>query len=146
MSIRDTIEKTTADFGSQVVTPLAERVRDKADHLLDKIGAESAHMGERVGHTLAARIEDLSDAALSRLNLVTMRKARRQTVLGVIIGFLVGATLVRLFTGEAGARRRQTIRRAFNSEPTFGREISEPAFDGEVNRDQAGVGAGSLEA
>lgn len=109
MSIRSTLEDRAAGFVT-MASPVAERVRDTADDLIDRIGAESRQLGERVGDRVSTRLENLPEAALKRLDLVTTRQARRRTILGVLAGVAVGAILVRLFTGEDGARRRQAIR------------------------------------
>lgn len=109
MSIRQTLEDTTSDFVSNVAIPVAERVRDSADDLIDRIGAESRQLGEKVGSRVSAQLEQLPETALKRLDLVTARRARRRTILGVLAGFVLGALVVRLFTGEDGARRRHSI-------------------------------------
>lgn len=109
MHIRQTLEDTASDFVSQVAVPVAERVRDSADDLIDRIGAESRQLSEKVGSRVSTQLEHLPETALKRLNLVTARQARRRTILGVLVGFVLGAVIVRLFTGEDGARRRHSI-------------------------------------
>lgn len=90
--------------------PVAERAWHTADDLMDRLGEESRHLGEKVGERLSTQVEQLPEATLKRLNLVSARKARRKTIWGVIIGAMLGAVLVKLFTGEEGERRRQEIR------------------------------------
>lgn len=114
MRIRDTIEDGAAGFAKQVVAPVAERVRDTAEDLLDRLGSESREISERVSDRIVARIEDLSETALANLNLTTTRRARQQTWLGVLVGFLVGAALSRAFSGQAGMRRRDALKKKFN--------------------------------
>jgi|GEM_PF-1496228 len=111
MRFRDTLEDGAADFASQIVSPLVEKVRDTADSLIDRIGSESREIGERVGDNLAARVENLSETALAKLNLVPVGRARMRTWQGLLGGMVIGAILARLFSGEAGTRRRQAIRR-----------------------------------
>lgn len=112
MSIKQTIEGTASDFMSNMAVPVAEKVRDTADEWIDRIGTESRQIGERLG----AQLEHMPEAALARLNLVSARKARRNTVLGVVAGVVAGALVVKLFTGEEGARRRQAILARFGWE------------------------------
>lgn len=114
MTFRKTLENTASDFVSQVAVPVAEKVREGADDLLDRIGTESRHLGER----LTAQVEHVPEATLSRLNLVTAARSRRRTVFGVIIGLVIGATLVRLFSGEEGARRRRALMSKMGTEPS----------------------------
>lgn len=110
MRFRDTLEDG-ADFAAQIVTPLAEKVRDTADSLIDRIGSESREIGDRVGDNLAARVGNLSETTLAKLNLVPAGRARMRTWQGLLGGMVIGALFARLFSGEAGARRRQAIRR-----------------------------------
>jgi hypothetical protein len=55
MNILKTIEDNAIDFVSQVAVPVAERVRDSADDLIDRIGAESRELSEKVGTGSAPR-------------------------------------------------------------------------------------------
>ncbi len=110
MSIRQTLENTASDFVANVAVPVAERVRGSADDLIDRIGAESRQLTERVGEQMSNRLDHLPEAALERLNLVTARRSRRRTIMGLLAGIVIGAVLVRLFSGEEGARRRRAIR------------------------------------
>ena len=54
MSILKTLEATAADLKSQM-GPVADRMKDTADDLMEKIGTESRHFGEMMGERLAAQ-------------------------------------------------------------------------------------------
>lgn len=110
MSIRKTLENTASDFVNNMAVPAAERMRVTADDLIDRIGSESRQIGERVGDKVSTRLDHLPEAALDRLNLVTVARARRRTVMGLLLGIVIGAVLMRVFSGEDGADRRRAIR------------------------------------
>lgn len=110
MNILKTIEDNASEFVSQVAMPVAERVRDTADDLIDKIGAESRELGKEVGSRVTTQIEHLPAKTLKRFNLVTASRSRRRTFFGMLVGFALGAVVFRLFTGEDGARRRHAIK------------------------------------
>lgn len=109
MSFRQSLEDTASAFVSTVATPVAEQVRETADDFITRVGAGSRQLGEKVG----SRVEHLPAETLKRVGLVTAAKARRRTLLGLVAGLVIGAVVVRLFTGEEGARRRQAIRAKF---------------------------------
>lgn len=112
MSFRQSMENTASDFVSSVAAPVAEQLRDAAEDFIERVGTGSRELGARVG----SQVEHLPEAALQRLGLVTAAKARRRTVFGLLVGLVIGAVVVRLFTGEEGARRRHAIRAKFGWE------------------------------
>lgn len=109
MSILKTIEGTATELMSQM-GPVAERARHQADELMDRLGEESRHLSERMGERLNEQIAQMPDATLKRFNLVPARTARRKMIWGMLIGMVLGAIVVRLFSGEEGERRKQEIR------------------------------------
>lgn len=108
MNMRKTLEDTATNFAS-MAGPFAGRVRDTADDLIDRIGTESRHLSEKAIDRVGERLEHLPEAALDRLNLVTARRARRRTIMGLLVGLILGAVLVQLFSGSEGERRRRAI-------------------------------------
>src|SRR5690606_6793147 len=93
VSILKTLEATAADLKSQM-GPVADRMKDTADDLMEKIGTESRHFGEMMGERLAAQLEQVPDEALKRVHLVTARKSRRKMVLGLLLGLVIGAIIM----------------------------------------------------
>jgi hypothetical protein len=110
MNILKTIEDNASEFVSQVAVPAAERMRETADELIEKLGAESRELSKEVGTRVSTQIEHLPAKTLKRFNLVTASTSRRRTFFGVLAGFALGAMLVKLFTGEDGERRRHAIK------------------------------------
>lgn len=110
MKILKTIEDNANEFVSQVAMPVAERVRDSADDLIERIGAESRELGKEVGTRVTTQIEHLPAKTLKRFNLVTASRSRRRTFFGVLAGFALGAIAIKLFTGEDGKRRRHAMK------------------------------------
>lgn len=82
------------------MSPVAEKVKEGADDLLDKLGAESRHLGEAMVERFGEQMEQLPDATLKRLNLVTARKSRRRMIWAMLIGLVVGAVLVKAFNRQ----------------------------------------------
>lgn len=118
MRILKTIEDGASDFVSQVAIPVAERVRETADELIDRIGTEGRELSREVGTRVTTQIDHLPAKTLKRFNLVTARRSRRGTMLGAVAGFVLGALVIRLFTGEDGERRRHAIKERLGwSEP-----------------------------
>lgn len=109
MSILKTLEGTATELMSQM-GPMADRARHTADEVMDRLGEEGRHLSERMGERLGAQLEQMPEKTLKRFNLVSARKARRKMIWGMLIGVVLGAIAVRLFTGEEGERRRQEIR------------------------------------
>lgn len=115
-----TIEGTATELMSQMgpmaerardqMGPMAEKARHQADELIERMGEEGRHLSERMGERLSAQLAELPDATLKRVNLVPARKARRKMIWGLLVGMLVGAIAVRMFSGEEGERRRREIR------------------------------------
>lgn len=110
MNILKTIEDNANEFVTQVAVPVAERVRDSADDLIDRIGAESRELSKEVGTRVTTQIEHLPAKTLKRFNLVTASRSRRRTFFGVLAGFALGAMVIKLFTGDDGKRRRHAIK------------------------------------
>lgn len=127
MNMRKTLEDTATGIAS-MAGPFADRMRDTADDLIDRIGTESRHLSEKAIDRVGDRLEHLPEAALDRLNLVTARRARRRTIMGLLVGLVLGAVLVQLFSGAEGERRRQAIR----SKLGWGDPQSAAAVTGEV--------------
>lgn len=109
MSILKTLEDTATDFMTQM-GPVAEKARHQADEFIDRLGEESRHLGERMSERLSAQMEQMPEATLKRFNLVSARKARRKMMWGMLIGMILGAIVVKVFSGEEGERRKQQIR------------------------------------
>lgn len=90
MSILKTLEATAADLKTQM-GPMAGRMRDTADELMDRLGTESRQLGEMMGERLAAQLEQVPETALKRMSLVPAKKSRRRMILGLIFGLVIGA-------------------------------------------------------
>lgn len=109
-TMRQKFEDTASDFVDTVALPAAEKVRHTADDLIDKLGSDARHLGERVGEKARAQLAELPDAALKRLDLVTAKKDRRRTILGVLAGVGMGALLAYFFNSDKGAERRHALK------------------------------------
>ena len=99
------MEDTASDFAARVMAPAAERVRDKADDLLDRLGNESRDVLDRV----STRIETLPAEALAKMSLVPMRQARRQKVMFAVGGLLLGLVIARALWGERNDQPQQGV-------------------------------------
>jgi hypothetical protein len=121
VSILKTLEATAADLKSQM-GPVADRMKDTADDLMEKIGTESRHFGGDDGQRLAAQLEQVPDEALKRVHLVTARKSRRRMILGLLLGLVIGAIIM-----AAIDRRRKNSGRlqtgGWDQEPTASGEL-----------------------
>lgn len=109
MNIRNSLEETASDFVANIALPTAARVREGADELFDRLGTESRQLGSKVGERVTAQVQQLPKATLSQFSLVTAKQSRRRTLMGVLFGVALGAFLVKMFSGEDGARRRHAI-------------------------------------
>lgn len=108
MSFRNTLEETAQDLATMAV-PIAERVRETADDVFERLAAESKQFGSKVGDRVSERIDTLPAATLKRLDLVSAKRARRRTWLGVAAGVAAGVAIAKYFSGEDGAQRRARL-------------------------------------
>lgn len=108
MSILKTLEATAADLKTQM-GPMADRMRDTADELMDRLGTESRQFGEMMGERLAAQLEQVPETALKRMNLVPAKKSRRRMILGLIFGLVIGAVVMAVLNKQkADAQQAQS--------------------------------------
>ena len=98
------------------MSPVAEKVKEGADDLLDKLGTESRHLGEAMVERFGEQMEQLPDATLKRLNLVTARKSRRRMIWAMLIGLVVGAVLVKAFNRQRDQAYPEMSRREPSNE------------------------------
>ena len=94
MNVLKTLGATAVGLMDQM-SPVAEKVKEGADDLLEKLGTESRQLGELMVERFGEQMEQLPDATLKRLNLVTARKSRRRMIWAMLIGLVVGAALVK---------------------------------------------------
>lgn len=94
MNVLKTLGATATGLMDQM-SPVAEKMKEGADELFDKLGTESRHVGEMLVERFGEQMDQLPDATLKRLNLVTARKARRRTFWAMVIGLVVGAVLMK---------------------------------------------------
>lgn len=103
MSMKDTLLDSKARFTEQVAVPMAELVREKADELIDRVGAESASLGKRA----MRQVRDLPKVALREAGLTSTKRARFKMVMLLVLGVGIGYAIANLLRDDTGRYRSE---------------------------------------
>lgn len=113
MTMRQRLEETAGElldsaneFIDTVGRPAADRLRDSADDVFDRVGSNLQTARTR----LDAELAELPGRAMKRLDAVPAASARRRTFLGFLLGIMAGVALAYFFDGTDGEERRRALK------------------------------------
>ena len=119
MTMRQRLEDTAGDlldsaseFIDTVGRPAADRFREQADDVFERVGSNLQTARSRFDAELA----EMPGRAMKRLDAVPASSARRRSFFGFVLGVTVGVLIAYFFASDDGAERRKALKSKLSGE------------------------------